>query len=97
MPIGITILYVLNLILRRLLQALQGISTDSKLLIEIFVSHSMKQRTKIKTAYDLVSRKDLLSDVKEQLGGMFCEVMVGLVSPHSRLSWIFFLINRAVE
>ena len=68
----------------RLLQALQGISTDSKLLIEIVVTHSFKQRSKIKAAYDPLSRKDLLRDMKDQLGGMFCEVMIGLVSPHSR-------------
>ena len=40
----------------RLLQALQGISSDSKLLIELVVSHSHAQRAKIRAAYDPHSR-----------------------------------------
>ena len=40
----------------RLLQALQGISSDSKLLIELVVSHSHAQRAKIRAAYDPNSR-----------------------------------------
>ena len=83
----------------RLLYALQGISTDSKLLIEIVVSHSYSQRMKIKAAYNQQAKKDLFSDIKEQLGGMFCDTMVGLVSEYTRfwhhfLNWIFdFLLS----
>ena len=59
--------------------AMKGISTDEKVLIEIFATHDFEQRSKIKKAYKNLSKKDLVSDLKEQLGGLFCEVMKGLV------------------
>lgn len=68
----------------RLLQALQGINSDSKLLIEILVTHSRAQRGKIKAAYDPLTRGDLVTDIKNQLGGMFCDTMVGLVLEPTR-------------
>ena len=68
----------------RLLQALQGINSDSKLLIEILVTHSRAQRGKIKAAYDPLTRGDLVTDIKDQLGGMFCDTMVGLVLEPTR-------------
>ena len=58
---------------------MKGISTDEKVLIEIFATHDFEQRSKIKKAYKNLSKKDLVSDLKEQLGGLFCEVMKGLV------------------
>ena len=59
--------------------AMKGISTDEKVLIELFATHDFEQRSKIKKAYKNLSKKDLVSDLKEQLGGLFCEVMKGLV------------------
>ena len=59
--------------------ALKGISTDEKVFIEIFATHDFDQRSRIKKAYNLLSKKDLISDLKEQLGGLFGEVMKGLV------------------
>ena len=70
--------------LYRLLQALQGINSDSKLLIELLVTHSKTQRQKIKTAYDPLTRGDLVTDIKNQLGGTFCDTMVGLVLEPTR-------------
>ena len=63
----------------RMFNAMKGISTDEKVLIEIFATNDFEQRSKIKKAYKHLSKKDLLSDLKEQLGGLFCEVMKGLV------------------
>ena len=39
------------------------------------------------TAYNQLSRKNLVSDIKEQLGGMFCDTMVGLVSETTRYKY----------
>lgn len=63
----------------RMFNAMKGISTDEKVIIEIFATHDVDQRSKIKKAYNQLSKKDLISDLKEQLGGLFCEVMNGLV------------------
>ena len=60
--------------------ALKGISTDEKVFIEIFATHDFDQRSKIKKAFNQLSKKDLISDLKEQLGGLFCDVMKGLVT-----------------
>ena len=63
-----------------MINALKGISTDEKVFIEIFATHDFQQRTKIKAAYNKLSKKDLISDLKAQLGGLFCDVMSGLVT-----------------
>jgi len=64
----------------KLRKAMGGINTDEKMIIEIFCNHTFDQRERIQKAYNNLGSKDLLSDLKDMLGGHFCDVMLGLMT-----------------
>ncbi|XP_008947583.1 PREDICTED: annexin A10-like, partial [Merops nubicus] len=61
--------------------ALQGISCDKDVLIDILTQRSNSQRLMVATAYGDVYGRDLITDLKENLSHHFKEVMVGLMYP----------------
>ncbi|XP_045464210.1 annexin B10 isoform X2 [Harmonia axyridis] len=62
--------------------AMDGLGTDEDMIIEILTQRSNQQRQAISEHFKNVLERDLIDDIKGELGGDFEKVMVALLTPH---------------
>ncbi|XP_062333347.1 annexin A5b isoform X2 [Osmerus eperlanus] len=63
-----------------LYKAMKGIGTDEDAILQLVVSRSNSQRQQIKASYKTLHGKDLISDLKGELGGKFETLIVALMT-----------------
>uniref|UniRef100_A0A667YVL3 Annexin n=1 Tax=Myripristis murdjan TaxID=586833 RepID=A0A667YVL3_9TELE len=63
-----------------LYKAMKGLGTDEDAILQLLTSRSNTQRQQIKAAYKTLHGKDLVSDLKGELGGKFETLIVGLMT-----------------
>ncbi|XP_053185167.1 annexin A5b [Scomber japonicus] len=64
-----------------LYKAMKGLGTDEDSILQLLTARSNGQRQEIKSAYKTQFGKDLISDLKGELGGKFETLIVGLMTP----------------
>ncbi|XP_042883351.1 annexin-B12-like [Penaeus japonicus] len=71
---------------KRFHKAFKGIGSDEKMIIKMLVQHDSLQRQEIEEKYKEMYGKDLIDDLKDELGGHFEEAAVALMtSPYDLL------------
>uniref|UniRef100_A0A8W8N3A6 Annexin n=1 Tax=Magallana gigas TaxID=29159 RepID=A0A8W8N3A6_MAGGI len=60
--------------------AMTGFGTSEEAIISILVNHSFEQRKEIATAFKTAYGKDLIEDLKDELGGNFEDVCVMMLA-----------------
>ncbi|KAI6230734.1 Annexin A11 [Aphelenchoides fujianensis] len=66
---------------KALRQALSGIQSDDKVLINVLLAHTNFQRQKISMAYEGMFHRTLADDIEEEAGGFFLDATLALLQP----------------
>lgn len=61
--------------------AMKGFGTDEQEIIDVLAGRSNQQRQTIRAVYEAEFERDLVEDLKSELGGKFEDVIVGLTMP----------------
>lgn len=65
----------------KLRKAMKGIGTDERAIIDVLVTHINSQRQEIKRKYKSLYGRDLVEDIKSELGGNFEDLCIALLTP----------------
>ncbi|XP_055376884.1 annexin B10-like [Condylostylus longicornis] len=75
--------------------AMKGFGTDEEAIIELLTSRSNAQRQEIKEAFEKEYERDLIEDLKSELGGNFEKVILALMTPPNE--YMCKELNNAME
>ncbi|XP_063585713.1 annexin-B12-like [Penaeus indicus] len=70
---------------KRFQKAFKGIGSDEKMIIKMLVQHDSLQRQEIEEKYKEMYGKDLIDDLKDELGGHFEDAAIALMTAPSDL------------
>lgn len=75
--------------------AMKGLGTDEEEIIQILTSRSNSQRQLIRKYFTEELERDLIDDLKSELGGKFEDVIVGLMLPPDE--YLCMQLNQAMD
>ncbi|XP_054287999.1 annexin B10-like isoform X1 [Macrosteles quadrilineatus] len=76
-------------------QAMKGLGTDEQAIIDILTKRSNNQRQQISKWFTEEYGRDLIKDLKSELGGKFEDVIIGLMSPP--VEYLCQQLNKAMK
>ncbi|CAG0888112.1 unnamed protein product, partial [Darwinula stevensoni] len=66
---------------KRLREAMKGLGTNERVLIDVLCSHSNRQRQMIRAQFQGLFGRDLVKDIEKETSGRFEEVLIALLTP----------------